>query len=589
MAIFNVPNNDPRLPTFQKGFNLRWPEGNVPGAPSSNGADNIYFCETASDVFTAAGFALSAANARITVRSGGHCYEGFVSNKLASDTRQEHLSIIDISMLTGMQYDKDGKIAPEFPDTATSESTFTPSTERYKFKVSAGNQNWNNYTELYKKTGKTIPGGSCYSVGAGGHICGGGYGYLARKQGLTCDLLSGVDILVPEPIYGIGLQRVHVSRHQLPASGVPNTNKDYLFLACCGAGGGQFGIITAYYFDELPDAPKEVLWTVFDWQHKDVSKEHFDNFLNAFYLWFSANDDPKFNETWGLHTKLELRHQNTGPISLGIHFIDQNSGVSDLTVLEDFYTKVVAKMPEPTLSYSAFPAVHIPNAASPQGPRIKDLADFTKYMRRMDWLTFTQNVNGSGENQKGRYKSAYQKGGRTEFSASARDAIWNAINSADPNKYQTQSLIQLQSYGGQINNASAAIKNSSASGQRDSVIKWQPQTYWRDTQDMTSEQISALDQIHATWIRNLYKDAFRNTIQPDLSGVPVNDYFDGCYINYPDLDMTYINGNTDGLNNSNANWREIYFPHGKEALLRQAKKMWDPKNMFKNSMSVPVI
>jgi FAD/FMN-containing dehydrogenase len=38
----------------------------------------------------------------------------------------------------------------------------------------------------------TIPGGSCYSVGAGGHICGGGYGLLSRKYGLTVDHLVAV-------------------------------------------------------------------------------------------------------------------------------------------------------------------------------------------------------------------------------------------------------------------------------------------------------------------------------------------------------------------------------------------------------------
>src|SRR4051794_20895695 len=31
----------------------------------------------------------------------------------------------------------------------------------------------------------TIPGGSCYAVGAGGHVTGGGYGLLSRLHGLT--------------------------------------------------------------------------------------------------------------------------------------------------------------------------------------------------------------------------------------------------------------------------------------------------------------------------------------------------------------------------------------------------------------------
>ena len=68
----------------------------------------------------------------------------------------------------------------------------------YGFQLLAGNQNWDGYVGLYKLTGKTVPGGSCYSVGAGGHISGGGYGLLSRRQGLTVDWLSAVDILLAD-------------------------------------------------------------------------------------------------------------------------------------------------------------------------------------------------------------------------------------------------------------------------------------------------------------------------------------------------------------------------------------------------------
>lgn len=577
MAIFVIDSDNPQHSTFQKGFNLRWPTGNIQGQSSQNGADNIYFCETVDDIILAAKQGLSIGSGRITVRSGGHCYEGFVSNKLGDETQ---LSIIDISMLTGMEYSTIADIGTTFPDTVEG---VTPSKEKYRFRVSAGNQNWNNYTELYKKTGKTLPGGSCYSVGAGGHICGGGYGFLARKHGLTCDLLAGVDILVPNKT-GQGLAKIHVTRHGINENG-PVTDNEYLFLACCGGGGGQFGIITSYYFDELPTAPKEVLWTVLDWTHDQIKQEDFKTFLNAFYTWFSEHDVKP--ATWGLHTKLELRHRNTGPVSLGIHFIDINDEVVDTSMLQDFYTNVVSLLPDAKESYSAFPSLHIPNASSPKGRSIKTYADFEKSMRRMDWLTFTQNVNGSGENQKGRYKSAYQKGNKISFPSQAIDAIWNAITAEDLQNYQTQSVIQIQSYGGKINAASNAIKYNSASGQRDSVLKWQPQTYWRDTKSMTPQEISNLDEVHAAWIRGLYKAAFDGSISGQSEvGVPVNDYFDGCYINYPDLDMIYQKGNTDGKNILNPNWRNIYFPNGKESLLQDAKKRWDPLDIFRNSMSV---
>ena len=44
------------------------------------------------------------------------------------------------------------------------------------YKIGPGTMLGNVYLELYKLYGVTLPGGSCVTVGAGGHICGGGYG-----------------------------------------------------------------------------------------------------------------------------------------------------------------------------------------------------------------------------------------------------------------------------------------------------------------------------------------------------------------------------------------------------------------------------
>jgi FAD/FMN-containing dehydrogenase len=85
---------------------------------------------------------------RVTVRGGGHCYEGFV-------TDPPYGAIVDLSPMHGVYRDD---------------------TMGGAFCVEGGATLWNVYTALYKEYGVTIPGGSCYSVGAGGHIVGGGYG-----------------------------------------------------------------------------------------------------------------------------------------------------------------------------------------------------------------------------------------------------------------------------------------------------------------------------------------------------------------------------------------------------------------------------
>jgi len=548
MAYIKIGRNDPRHVTLQKGFNLRWPINNVEGESSPNGASFIYICRTESEIMDAAKDALKIRGGRITVRSGGHCYEGFVSNRMPNDA-DEVLSILDIGLMTGMDYDEDGELAPIF------DSNF-----RYKFRVAAGNQNWDGYTALYKETGKTIPGGSCYSVGAGGHICGGGYGFLSRMHGLTCDWLAGVDILVPNSD-GTELRPFHVSRES-----AFDFELD-LFAACCGAGGGQFGIITSYYFKELPDAPREVLWLPLEFQ---LSREDLGNLLKAYYGWFHVSQAD--SKTWGLATKLELRHRNSGPHTLGIHYVDQHGGADDREPFIDFVQTMLRVIPDARELLTPPEVYHIPRGIDPAGRRISDIGDALKITRTMDWLPFTQLVNGSGPNQRGRYKSAYQKG---DFTDTVIDGIWDALTSNDPENYQTQSLIQIQSYGGQINKASEEIRRNSAVAQRASVLKWQPQTYWTEADEKSDEE-------HAKWIRNLFLSAFAES-----GGIPLDENFEGCYLNYPDLDMTYHQGLPD--QGKNPEWRKIYFPDdGIEARLRNTKLRWDPLNIFRNEMSVPL-
>lgn len=552
MAFDLVTASDSRHSTLQKGFNLRWPLGNAQGQSSANGANLIYLCYSPQDIIDAAAQALAIANGRITVRSGGHCYEGFVANKMPG-APNEVLSILDIGQMNQLAYDATGQIQSQL---------VAGLPYRYTVRLEAGGQNWDAYVALYKLAGKTLPGGSCYSVGLGGHICGGGYGLLSRKHGLVCDWLDGVDILVPSA-QGNGLIPVHVSRD--------STDPDELnlFAACCGAGGGQFGIITSYYFKALPDAPKEVLWLVLEWDWALLTKPAIDNLLAAYQLWFASNQNNP--DTWGLASKLEMRHQHTGNVTLGIHYVDKDGELNDQAPFDDFVTRMLAAIALPaTESLVPFHVVHMPrgNAA---GRTIHSLSAAREAAQRLDWLPCQQTLNGSGDNQRGRYKSAYQKGG---FTPQVLQAIWDTLTLDDPDNELTQSLIQIQSFGGRINEPPPGVRRESSAAQRSSYLKWQPQCYWRGAS-------AASDQAHARWIQGLYFKAFVND-----GGVPVNSEFEGCYINYPDLDMTHLGGNP--ANAKNPNWYSIFFPNLIiESRLRRTKQRWDPLNVFRNEMSVP--
>ena len=146
---------DPSSPQFRgltQGFNRRWvaPNAVMVFVPLTE-----YGAAEALANVIGGGWAQN-----FRVRGGGHCYEDFVFN---ADTR----AIVDVSLLNAIGYDQ----------------------SQGCYFAQAGGTNWDLYRQLYWQFGKTLPAGSCYSVGLGGHICGGGYGLMSRAFGLTVEHL----------------------------------------------------------------------------------------------------------------------------------------------------------------------------------------------------------------------------------------------------------------------------------------------------------------------------------------------------------------------------------------------------------------
>ncbi|WP_169816135.1 FAD-binding oxidoreductase [Nocardia miyunensis] len=81
------------------------------------------------------------------------------------------------------------------------------------------------------ESGRSLPVGSCPSVGLAGLTLGGGLGVDSRRYGLTCDALESADVVLP------GGGTAHASADQLPG----------LFWALRG-GGGSAGILTSLTF-----------------------------------------------------------------------------------------------------------------------------------------------------------------------------------------------------------------------------------------------------------------------------------------------------------------------------------------------------
>lgn len=123
------------------------------------------------------------------------------------------------------------------------------------------------YHSIWKKS-KTLgfPAGVCPTVGAGGHISGGGYGNMIRKYGLAVDYVVDAKIVDAK---GNVLDRKAMG--------------EGLFWAIRGGGGASFGVILAYKVKLVP-VPQTV--TVFKVQKtQDVVTDRLTDFV---YQWQQA-------------------------------------------------------------------------------------------------------------------------------------------------------------------------------------------------------------------------------------------------------------------------------------------------------------
>ena len=137
---------------------------------------------------------------RLAVRSGGHSYAG-----LSSGTGL----LVDLGRLASVGVLPGGRAA-----------------------VGAGATLGDVYGALWTAGGRTIPAGSCPTVGVAGLALGGGHGFAARAFGLACDSLRAVRIVTADG-----------QAHDVSAASRPN-----LFWALRGGGAGSFGIVTRLTF-----------------------------------------------------------------------------------------------------------------------------------------------------------------------------------------------------------------------------------------------------------------------------------------------------------------------------------------------------
>ncbi|WP_326560149.1 FAD-binding oxidoreductase [Micromonospora sp. NBC_01796] len=485
-----VTPDDPRYQDLvQRRYNLRFE-----GTP-----EQIRVVGTTDHVVRAVQEAVRAGK-RVAVRSGGHCFENFVDDPAVR-------VVIDMSGMTGVYFDP----------------------KHNAFAVEAGATLGEVYRRLFLGWGVTIPGGYCPEVGAGGHVQGGGYGPLCRLLGLVVDYLYAVEVVV--------VDRDGTARSVVATREPSDPNRE-LWWAHTGGGGGNFGVVTRYWFRTpgargtdptrlLPQPPASVLTFEMEWSWEGLGPDAFARLVGNHGRWFERHSGPGTPYA-GLYSELLLFRRQSGRILM----LGQVAGANAERLLDEHVAALSAGFAPPS----------------------------ARTQQRLPWLASA--LRGPGEDP-GRWRLKTKAGYlRRRLTDRQVDVVHRHLTRDDYDI--VGGTLSLNSYGGQIN---AVAPDATAAAQRDSILKLFYLVAWADPKDEAR---------HLRWIREFYRDMYADTGGVPVPG-PVND---GSFVNYPDTDLADPGWNTSGVP-----WHALYYKENYPRL-RRVKARWDPRDVFHHTLSV---
>jgi hypothetical protein len=466
--------------------------------------DYVRFVSSTEQVVTAVQEAVKDGQ-RIVVTSGGHCLEGFVSDP-------EVRVIIDISPMKRVYHDA----------------------KMRAIAVEAGATVGEAFRALFEMWEVVVPLGEYPEIGMGGHVAGGAFGFLCRQLGLAADYLYAVEVVTVDA--------------RGKATGVVATRETSdpnreLWWAHTGGGGGNFGVVTRYWFRSpdasgddprklLPRAPESITTFKAEWSWADIDEASFLRLVRNHGVWCERNSDAAspFASMWAL---LELHRKQFGRII--VRGATTAGGIAERQV-----TDHLGALSE--------------GIVAPSGLEVA----------RMSWLDFALDPFPD--------MFAMPPGG---VSAKVKDALlkkrFTDRQIGVAYDYLTRTdhdimggMLGLMTYGGRIN---TVARDATASAQRESIFDTACNTGWVDPDEADK---------NLEWVRAFYRDLFSAT-----GGVPVpGDAYDGAFINHPDTDLA-----DPALNASGVPWHTLYYNENYPRLQR-VKSAWDPTNVFRHALSI---
>ncbi len=495
----NIGPDDPRYAELsRRGFNKRFEAR----------PDYIRLVSSTSDVIEAVQLAVRS-RLRLVVRSGGHCLEGFVADPAVR-------VIIDTAPMTSVSWDPGMKA----------------------FAIEAGSTLGEVYRKLILGWGVVLPAGQSPDIGIGGHALGSAFGFLHRQHGLAGDHLYAVEVVVVDET---GTASSIVATRE-----ASDPNRE-LWWAHTGGGGGNFGIVTRYWFrspdsdgsdptSALPKAPDSVVTLKAEWSWDDMDERAFAQLVRNYGEWCERNGDEK-SPYATLYSVLSAGRRGQGRIEL--------RGMS-----------IAGAMGEQQLRE------HI--AAVDAGVGIAQMGD----AEMMSWLSFALNPfpdlffigpGGVAASQaKLKIKDALLRQHHTDRQIGV---MYRYLTRADVN---VGGGLGFGTYGGRVNVVPADM---TAASQRNSVMLTSYSAGWQNSED---------EERSLAWVREFYRDLFAQS-----GGVPVpGAASDGALINHPDADLADPVWNTSGVP-----WHALYYGDN-YTRLQLVKARWDPCNVFHHALSV---